>query len=591
MSERKMRRMDPILISASDQTGKLVLKTVDVTAPPPAFPGEPPKPRTLPPDLREVYQYIPKSGCYAPVQTATITVLREGCSEESAKELMETMGLYELSEEKHCLVLLPNPTADGWNYHADDNKKNDLLFLNRMQFLLAAGRDVGTHSSMSYYFGIGIGAAMAVTFAAHNPSAVTSLYLREVPEKYVVPAGAVYSPVPAVITGDAQGAEEYLAAADLLTEEHKTESGKYSVRENRENCVIKLYMGPDEPLSKTLIYDVWDKICENVRRWPNDTKHHGRHETRVDFVKEGFIEHQDDKSLELDGQYVYTWYECVPDSVIEKQKAGEPVPLVLCYHGGGCVPLYYAEQNRWHELGAKYGFATVYPESPVQGHWNIGFDPNMPDDAQFSLRIIDKMKEKYLIDETRIYVAGFSNGAMMANSMAAAYPDVFAAAAPSNALFEHYFDDTRLLPYCHRQDFTLKEVITKKKTAFDYIMPVVQTVGMADRIGGPWPNTSDNDLSVRTINYWKTYNHIEVTPVPDPPASMVGLAADETEILGMDGRFTVHKWYGREHSVPLYEMITVENLPHAVDLRTPYIAWEFMRMFRRLADGTLMVQK
>ena len=57
----------------------------------------------------------------------------------------------------------------------------------------------------------------------------------------------------------------------------------------------------------------------------------------------------------------------------------------------------------------------------------------------FFLALIEHMKTVHPIDETRIYVSGFSMGGMMSNAMACALPNVVAAAAPCNAYNNCYF--------------------------------------------------------------------------------------------------------------------------------------------------------
>ena len=45
------------------------------------------------------------------------------------------------------------------------------------------------------------------------------------------------------------------------------------------------------------------------------------------------------------------------------------------------------------------------------------------------ITLLERLKETYAIDESRVYVTGFSMGGMMTHSLASAYPELFAAAA------------------------------------------------------------------------------------------------------------------------------------------------------------------
>lgn len=63
---------------------------------------------------RTMYAYVPVSGCPHPKQCQVVMVLRADDSEASAQETMERLGLDKLAEEKHFLLLFPNPTVGGW---------------------------------------------------------------------------------------------------------------------------------------------------------------------------------------------------------------------------------------------------------------------------------------------------------------------------------------------------------------------------------------------------------------------------------------------------------------------------------------------
>jgi polyhydroxybutyrate depolymerase len=64
------------------------------------------------------------------------------------------------------------------------------------------------------------------------------------------------------------------------------------------------------------------------------------------------------------------------------------------------------------------GFIVVYPEG-FGASWNVvggfgdAFSTNI-DDVGFIRALIDSLQGKFAIDRNRIYVAGFSQGAMMA---------------------------------------------------------------------------------------------------------------------------------------------------------------------------------
>ncbi|MEO5839794.1 MAG: PHB depolymerase family esterase [Acidimicrobiales bacterium] len=78
---------------------------------------------------------------------------------------------------------------------------------------------------------------------------------------------------------------------------------------------------------------------------------------------------------------------------------------------------------------APNGTVVVYPDA-VGGSWNdgrVGMEPMqagmVTDDVAFLRALIDEMVNRANVDATRVAVAGFSNGAMMASRVACDMPD------------------------------------------------------------------------------------------------------------------------------------------------------------------------
>ena len=75
------------------------------------------------------------------------------------------------------------------------------------------------------------------------------------------------------------------------------------------------------------------------------------------------------------------------------------------------------------------GTVVVYPDA-LGGSWNdgrVGMEPMQPgmvtDDVAFLRSLIDEMVSRANVDATRVAIAGFSNGAMMASRVACEMPD------------------------------------------------------------------------------------------------------------------------------------------------------------------------
>ena len=142
-----------------------------------------------------------------------------------------------------------------------------------------------------------------------------------------------------------------------------------------------------------------------------------------------------------------TWYEYVPVSYDPSKK----VPLVIGNHGGLMTGWGHAIYTSWTLVADREGFIVVFPDAHSLRMWAVkgvfdNFDPalapdlpiqtvpeNMKDnhDMNFLLGLIEKMKEKYNIDEGRIFMQGMSMGNLMTSQFARYYGDILAGAAGS----------------------------------------------------------------------------------------------------------------------------------------------------------------
>jgi len=172
-------------------------------------------------------------------------------------------------------------------------------------------------------------------------------------------------------------------------------------------------------------------------------------------------------------------------------------PMVMMLHGTtGDGDKFYTISG-WKELGEKEKFISVFPSSlefcfignqgfkNITSKWNNGEAqsvkcPNLvqdfKDDVKFLRKVVDTLKKLYTINNSKIYISGFSNGSVMTNKLAIEMSDVFAAAASSGG-FLSSLDSAKPLRY----------------------IPIWETIGthdafLIDNLGRPLPfNDSLND--------------------------------------------------------------------------------------------------
>jgi predicted peptidase len=107
-----------------------------------------------------------------------------------------------------------------------------------------------------------------------------------------------------------------------------------------------------------------------------------------------------------------------------------PLPVILFLHGSGAV----GNDGRKHTVGAlakairkmetHFEFLTVFPQSH-EGSWRAGSV-----DGQRALAILDEVIKNYKVDTKRAYLTGVSMGGEGTWSLAAAFPDRWAAIVP-----------------------------------------------------------------------------------------------------------------------------------------------------------------
>jgi polyhydroxybutyrate depolymerase len=113
-------------------------------------------------------------------------------------------------------------------------------------------------------------------------------------------------------------------------------------------------------------------------------------------------------------------------------------PLVIMLHGGGGDKTVIQAFSQLNPVANALGFIAVYPqgyEPVVIGgfSWADGrgttADNAGIDDVGFIQSLINQLKSDYNVDGQRVYIAGFSNGGFMAQTLACEIPEEFAAAA------------------------------------------------------------------------------------------------------------------------------------------------------------------
>jgi polyhydroxybutyrate depolymerase len=250
-----------------------------------------------------------------------------------------------------------------------------------------------------------------------------------------------------------------------------------------------------------------------------------------------------------------------------------PLPLVITLHGCPSNASDIVNRFKISDKAAQEGFIAVYPngnkyiwkyffeykEFCKELCWNGRFCCGDAftyevDDVGFIRALINKLQKTYAIDQNRIFIAGHSNGGIMAHLLGAELSDLVAASAPNSGTVGGKADST--------SDYIMPP-------APEYPVSVVIFHGMKDNVfqynGGKVFNFWYPDvLSVNdSISFWVENNKCDTTPdiYVSPNGNVTRLTYRNgdagTEVICYLDKNGGHYWFG-ESSDPNKEMNTTD---------------------------------
>ena len=273
-------------------------------------------------------------------------------------------------------------------------------------------------------------------------------------------------------------------------------------------------------------------------------------------------------------QYLQSWYEVLPKSVVDGTAPAGSVPLILALHGTGDDPLMFIDEIGWLDVAGKENLAVVAPfeEELIISHEGgkvvMGSKIYEGILTEVFPIFLKHILEKYpALDSTRVYASGYSLGGGSVYRAIYGGMDMIAAAVPMAGMHDDMFYNST-----QEQDAKLKAIG----------IPLMELTSTFD-LGY---NQQENRLTDNTLKIFMKYAQANGITLPDTydfnTYPMIGFKTDEMNVTTINGEWRSFLWtIKNKDGIPMMKLSCTENLTHSLYPGYGEIAWKFMKNFSR----------
>lgn len=281
------------------------------------------------------------------------------------------------------------------------------------------------------------------------------------------------------------------------------------------------------------------------------------------------ILHQEERFSEYkaaNGEYVTTWFEFLPEEVLNGTAEEHSIPLLLCNHGGGDDPVQAVDELGWLKLAGEERIAIIAQRHTSEVPGSSIFDGSPFDTMSDVLpEMVRYMLETYpALDPSRVYVSGYSMGGSCTNRAVYGDASVFAAAVNMSGT-----------PYTFTpgQDEQFEEIdIPMMLTTCTY-----DTYTHFDAENG----IIAEDFQMN-INNYLSYNEMETVEFDFETYPMSGFKADVYRETTVNDEYPLYSWFFlNDEGAPMVGLSIIEFIPHGLYQEYAKIAWDYMKDFSR----------
>lgn len=297
----------------------------------------------------------------------------------------------------------------------------------------------------------------------------------------------------------------------------------------------------------------------------------GRNAVINDVTEDGIhvILHTEERFSDLvtvNGEYLQTWFEYLPDEVLNGTAAASTVPLVLAMHGGGDDPRVFVDEIGLLDLAGDERFAMIAPEHQYLGSIRQGDKVIEGILCDALPRIVKYMLQTYpALDPSRVYVTGYSMGGGATLRAINGAPSIFAAAVP---MASSGYTGT---PEQAAQFVKVDLPIMFTTSAFDL-------GGAFDQVNGTIAAGYQTQLNLfLDYNGMKTIDAFDFVAYP-----IAGFKADRIVTIMLNNEYKNTRWYlNNDDGIPMVALSYTEKLIHALYPEYAKIAWDFAKHYSR----------
>ncbi len=264
------------------------------------------------------------------------------------------------------------------------------------------------------------------------------------------------------------------------------------------------------------------------------------------------------------GEYLQTWFEYIPEEIVNGTAKPGTIPMILTLHGGGDDPRQYVDGQGYLELAGAERLVLVSPDKAALHTTDANGNTIL---SQVLPELVKYMLQTYpAIDASRVYVTGYSMGSLATFEAIFGDPSLFAAAFPQAGIAGIAPTEAQAANY-KNVDLPIM-ISTSEYDSPKNVDPV--TKGIVEEFHN-------------LINTCLTFNEMENIPAADFDAyPRSGFKADVYASSVVNGDYAKHSWtFLNDEGVPMVGLTYMDDMIHCLYPQYANVVWDFVKHYSR----------